>query len=127
MMSPQIETARAFATKRTPRKVVVVSRNPRQSLPDRVMDADYDVIVLESLAHAYSQIRRVKPNLVIMCLSLDDLEGFQVLSMLKFDSETARIPVLTHAASDSENFTEDALHLNEANAFNQMTFSTSLN
>jgi PleD family two-component response regulator len=56
----------------------------------------YDVVMIESTAHAYSHIKRVQPNLVILCVGLDDMEGFQVLSMLKLDEETRHIPVLTH-------------------------------
>src|SRR5262245_57225084 len=56
----------------------------------------YDVVFVENSRHAYSQIKRVQPNLVILCLHVDDLEGFQVLSMLKLDEETRSIPVLTY-------------------------------
>ncbi|MND01906.1 hypothetical protein D3C83_210850 [compost metagenome] len=30
-----------------------------------------------------------------MCLDIDDLDGFQVLSMLKLDADTKEIPVVT--------------------------------
>jgi CheY-like chemotaxis protein len=67
-------------------------------LLDKVLEADhYDVVFVESNAHAYSQIRRVQPDLVILCIRIDDVDGFQVLSMLKLDEETRRIPVLTYA------------------------------
>ena len=36
------------------------------------------------------------PNLVILCVRIDNLDGFQVLSMLKLDDETRDIPVLTY-------------------------------
>jgi CheY-like chemotaxis protein len=38
----------------------------------------------------------VQPNLVILCVHIDDLDGFQVLSMLKLDEATRDIPVLTY-------------------------------
>lgn len=57
----------------------------------------YDVVFVESTDHAYSQIRRVQPDLVILCVGTDDAEGLQVLSMLKLDERTRRIPVLTYA------------------------------
>jgi CheY-like chemotaxis protein len=49
----------------------------------------------------------VLPNLVILCLHVDDMDGFQVLSMLKLDEDTRSIPVLTYTtqseqASDEE-------------------------
>jgi CheY-like chemotaxis protein len=67
------------------------------ALLETVLDAGhYDVVLVESGDHAYSQIKRVLPNLVILCVSMDDWSSFQVLSMLKLDPQTADIPVLTH-------------------------------
>ncbi len=64
---------------------------------EHVLEAGhYDIVFVESSAHAYSQIKRVRPNLVILCVRIDDPEGFQVLSMLKLDEETRDIPVLTY-------------------------------
>ena len=56
----------------------------------------YDAVFIKSSAHAYSQVRREHPSLVILCLRLDDPSGFQVLSMLKMDEDTKTIPVLTY-------------------------------
>jgi PleD family two-component response regulator len=56
----------------------------------------YDIVFVESNERAYSQIKRVQPDLVILCVRIDDLDGFQVLSMLKLDEETRRIPVMTY-------------------------------
>jgi DNA-binding response OmpR family regulator len=58
----------------------------------------YDAVFIESSAHAYSQVRREHPSLVILCLRLDDPSGFQVLSMLKMDEDTRTIPVLTYTS-----------------------------
>ncbi|HXI27896.1 MAG TPA: response regulator [Vicinamibacterales bacterium] len=66
-------------------------------LLETVLDAGhYDVVFVESSQHAYSQIKRVQPNLVILCVRIDDADGFQVLSMLKLDDDTRNIPVLTY-------------------------------
>ena len=80
-----------------PRQVVVVSKHPHLSgVLETVLDsAQYDVVFVESTQHAYSHIKRMAPHLVIVCLDIDDLDGFQVLSMLKLDSETRTIPVVT--------------------------------
>jgi PleD family two-component response regulator len=43
---------------------------------------------------SYSQIKRVTPELVIVCLSFDDVEAFQLMSMLKLDRDTSTIPVV---------------------------------
>ena len=55
----------------------------------------YDVVFVESNAHAYSHIKREKPSLIILCLDMHEHAGFQVLSMLKLDEETRAIPLLT--------------------------------
>ncbi len=55
----------------------------------------YDVVFVESSAHAYSQIKRERPSLVILCLDMQERDGFDVLSMLKLDEDTRAIPLLT--------------------------------
>lgn len=82
----------------TAQKVVIVDGSPEiLELLETVLDAGrYDVVFVESSQHAYSQIKRVQPNLVILCVRIDDADGFQVLSMLKLDEETRAIPILTY-------------------------------
>jgi PleD family two-component response regulator len=64
---------------------------------EAVLDAGrYDMVFVESSDHAYSQIKKVLPNLVIVCARIEQLESFQLLTMLKLDSETREIPVLTY-------------------------------
>lgn len=79
-------------------KVIVVNGSHEVlELLETVLDpGNYDVAFVESAQHAYSHIRRVQPNLVILCVRIEDLDGFQVLSMLKMDPETRSIPVLTY-------------------------------
>jgi len=83
----------------TMQKVVIVNGSAETlALLETVLAAGhYDVVFVESSEHAYSHIKRVQPNLVILCICLEDPDGFQVLSMLKLDEETRRIPVLTYA------------------------------
>ena len=87
-----------FSPSAAAQKVVIVNGNPAiLDLLETVLDAGhYDVVFVESSHHAYSQIKRVQPNLVILCVRIDDADGFQVLSMLKLDEETRAIPVLTY-------------------------------
>src|SRR6266567_2236509 len=85
-------------TRSASQKVLIVNgTSDVLDLLENVLDAGhYDVVFVESSEHAYSQIKRVQPNLVILCIRIDDPDGFQVLSMLKLDHETSRIPVLTY-------------------------------
>jgi DNA-binding response OmpR family regulator len=78
-------------------KVVIV--NGTTDLLDMVQPVltagHYDVVFVESNAHAYSHIKREKPSLIILCLDMHEHAGFQVLSMLKLDGDTRTIPLLT--------------------------------
>jgi len=90
-------------------KVVIVNGSPEMlETLETVLDAGhYDVVFVESSEHAYSQIKRVQPNLVILCVRIDQGDGFQVLSMLKLDEETRGIPVLTYTCeNDGEQLDE---------------------
>ena len=98
MLTNPIAAERCTRTKDTAQKVVIVNGSTEiLELLESVLEAGhYDIVFVESSAHAYSQIKRVKPNLVILCVHIEDLDGFQVLSMLKLDDETRGIPVLTY-------------------------------
>jgi len=77
-------------------KVVIVNGSP--SMADQfesvLNEGHYNVVFVESSARAYSQIKRVKPELVVLCVQTDG-DGLQVLSMLKLDKDTREIPVFT--------------------------------
>ena len=79
-------------------KVVVVNGSTEVlGMLEAVLDAGrYDMVFVESSDHAYSQIKKVLPNLVILCARIENLEGFQLLTMLKLDADTRDIPVLTY-------------------------------
>lgn len=91
-------------------RVVVVSNQSRlNGVLETVLDAgQYDVVFVESTEHAYSHIKRLAPHLILVCLSIDDVDGFQVLSMLKLDKDTRDIPLVTCTISDEpEDSSED--------------------
>ncbi len=93
---------------------MVVSRDPGQALPDSAMDAaDCDVVLIEGLAHAYTRIKHVRPDVVILCVAIDDPLGCQALSMLALDPDTASIPVMTYAATSAELFRQDAVDVED--------------
>jgi DNA-binding response OmpR family regulator len=86
--------------------VAIVGKHADPSVLDAALEADdCEVAVIESFDRAYSTIKRVAPQLVVLCVEVEDAAGWRVLSMLKTDVDTARIPVLTYfvtpAASDS--------------------------
>ena len=107
-------TTRVVAMPATAQKVVIVNGSAEVlNVLETVLEAGhYDIVFVESSEHAYSQIKRVVPDLVILCMRIEDVAGFQVLSMLKLDDETRGIPVVTYTTeyegqiSDEEEPTE---------------------
>src|SRR3954466_1703540 len=91
------------ATTAATQKVVIINGSAEVlELLETMLDAGhYDVIFVESSEHAYSQIKRVKPDLVILCVRMEDGDGVQVLSMLKLDPETRAVPVVTYTTENS--------------------------
>jgi CheY-like chemotaxis protein len=88
---------------KTAQRVMIVNGDPESLafLEVLVEAGHYDVVFVESIAHAYSHVKRVLPDLVILCVNIDDGDSLQVLSMLRLDQETCAIPVLTYA-TDAE-------------------------
>ncbi len=101
-------------------KVVIVNGSAEVlDLLETVLDAGhYDVVFVESTEHAYSQIKRVQPHLVILCVNVEDPSSFQVLSMLKLDADTRHIPVLTHTTDgDGDDEEEDVADASDVELF----------
>lgn len=91
-------------------QVVVVSKQSQlNGLLETVLDAgQYDVVFVESTERAYSHIKGLSPHLIIVCLDIDELDGFQVLSMLKLDPDTRDIPIVTCTVTTQTEVTRDA-------------------
>ena len=128
-----LTNAAIAATTRTDagaQKVVIVNgSNEILDLLETVLDAGhYDVVFVESAAHAYSQVKRVQPNLVVLSLHMDDLDSFRVLSMLKLDPETRNIPILTYANElDGEPSEEDESEASDTEMFTAPKPAPSMN
>jgi CheY-like chemotaxis protein len=103
------ETRTPLMGRSTSQQVVVVSKQSQlNGLLETVLDAgQYDVVFVESTEHAYSHIKRLAPHLIIVCLDIDDIDGFQVLSMLKLDNDTKSIPVVTCTVSQEDEVMRD--------------------
>ena len=111
-------------------KVVIVNGSSEVlELLETVLDAgQYDVVFVESKAHAYSQIKRVQPNLVILCVNIEDAAGFSVLSMLSLDKDTRDIPILTYTAEYTRaDATEEVTDLSDTDLFAAKPSSVSMN
>jgi PleD family two-component response regulator len=56
----------------------------------------YDVLFLDANDDAYSQVKTVHPDLVVLTMRIEDVDAFRLLTMLKLDEETSTIPVVTY-------------------------------
>jgi len=90
-------------------KVVIVNGSAEMlAAIETVLEAGhYDIVFVGSKKHAHSQIKRGEPGLGVLCGRIDDIDGFQVLSMLKLDESTRAIPVLTYTTEFGAEETED--------------------
>jgi DNA-binding NtrC family response regulator len=101
-----------LAPRRSPKTVVLVSQQPQfTALASGLLaDAgDYDVIAVESLAHAYSRIKRLTPDLVIILFRIEDVAACQLLTMLTMDETLAQVPVMTCAMRPDADAVEEML------------------
>ncbi|HET9831955.1 MAG TPA: hypothetical protein VFP91_09605 [Vicinamibacterales bacterium] len=80
------------------RTIVAVSATPEHAALLDLLVADvsgYDVIQVASIATAYSLIRKVTPDLIVVMFRIDDVQGCQLLSMLAIDRCTSQIPIIS--------------------------------
>ena len=101
--------SRSFGTQSAHvQKVVVVNGNATVlGMLESVLDAGrYDMVFVEPGDRAYSRIKQIEPNLVILCTRIDEPIGFQLLTMLKLDPDTRHLPVLTYT-TESEGADQD--------------------
>jgi len=91
------------------RKVVVVNGNPEvlELLESALDGGRYDLVFADAGQHAYSIIKREQPDLVVLAVKIDEMEGFQLLSMLKLDPDTRKLPVVTYTSDTSDSADED--------------------
>jgi PleD family two-component response regulator len=60
----------------------------------------YDVEFVDADDEPYATIAALKPDLVVVSLDLSAISGFQLLTMLRLDPQTAGIPVLSYVKDD---------------------------
>lgn len=100
-------TSRPLHTGHSQKVLIVNGDGDVLEMLEPMLDAgNYDVVFVEATSHAYSQIKRVQPDLVILCVRMDDAEGLAVLSMLKLDPDTADVPVVTFTSPPDDDTQE---------------------
>ena len=70
------------------------------SLMRRILeDEQYQVSILQNGKDAFSQMKALLPDLLILDLKLGEISGKDVLKQLKEDTITAEIPVIVYTAA----------------------------
>ena len=70
---------------------------------------DYDVFVVESVARGYSRIKQLKPDVIVLFMTIDDDAACHLLSMLANDRDVSGIPVLPFVATPQGSPFEDII------------------
>ena len=80
--------------------LIIDDQNQLLSLMRRILeDEQYQVSILQNGKDAFSQMKALLPDLLILDLKLGDVSGQDVLKQLKMDAVTAEIPVIVYTAA----------------------------
>jgi PleD family two-component response regulator len=61
----------------------------------------YDVEFVDMDDEPYATVAALKPDIIVVNLELESDSGFQLLTMLRLDPQTAQIPVLSYVQEDN--------------------------
>ncbi len=93
------------------KKIAVVEDNPDNRLLVRAILEDlYEIVEYETGKNALEGIRRERPDLVLLDISLPEMDGMEVLRQIRADADLKQLRVVAltaHAmAGDREKFLE---------------------
>lgn len=81
-------------------KILIVEDNEfnRDMLSRRLMRRGYEVLIAEDGNRGIQAARTVKPDIILMDVSLPDIDGLELTRQLKADELTRRIPIIVITA-----------------------------
>ena len=80
--------------------LIIDDKSQLLSLMRRILeDEQYQVHILQNGKDAFSQMKALLPDLLILDLKLGDISGQDILKQLKVDPVTAEIPVIVYTAA----------------------------
>ena len=93
------------------KRILLVEDNEmnRDMLSRRLQRKGFDVIVAEDGRRGIAAARNERPDLVLMDMSLPEVDGWEATRILKDDEETRYIPVIAPTAHAMETDREKAL------------------
>ncbi len=92
-------------------RVAVVEDNPdNRMLVEAILDDLYDIVEFETGKQAVAELVEAKPDLVLLDISLPEMDGTEVLEWIRGQESLASVPVIAltaHAmAGDREKYLE---------------------
>ena len=86
------------------RTVLVVEDNQidRTRLVKVLSDAGYEVSTAENGLQAIDQVKRNKPEAILMDINMPEMDGFAAMRALRGDKDTKHIPVILVTAKDQK-------------------------
>jgi DNA-binding response OmpR family regulator len=84
-------------------KILVIDDEPEITdiVKAFLTNAGYQVMVENSPVNAIERAKKFKPNLVLLDIMMPFMDGYEVCSALKKDSQTTNIPVLFLTGKDA--------------------------
>ena len=91
------------------RRIAVVEDNPdNRMLVEAILDELYDIVEFETGRQAVAELVEAKPDLVLLDISLPEMDGTEVLEWIRGQESLAGLPVIAltaHAmAGDREKY-----------------------
>jgi PleD family two-component response regulator len=72
------------------------------------LDHYQNVLLLDSRAHAFLDIKRLRPSVIVVCIGMDDPRAGELLTMLTLDEETHEIPLVSLVTEERPVDSEEA-------------------
>jgi len=88
---------------------VVDDSDTNLSVAEAALENQYRVMTLPSAARMFAMLEKVVPDLILLDISMPEMDGFTALQLLKNSEKTAKIPVIflssqTEATSEAHGF-----------------------
>ena len=101
------------------KKILIVEDDKflRELIARKLIGEGFEVAEASEGEGAVKKIKEEKPNLVLLDLILPGIDGFEVLSKMKEDSELASIPIIILSNLGQKEEVEKGLKLDEATFF----------
>jgi len=94
------------------KSVLVVDDEPASIMGlTKILDQDYTVYVAKNGANAVKLAKEKLPDMILLDIIMPDMNGYEVISMLKNTIETKDIPVVFISGLGTDEYEEKGLEL----------------